>query len=95
MLNSTKIKAHGNCQCAEVRARHGARTCQCSGSFLACEQFKVNFLSRVGIDKIGASTYLFELMQNLIQLVTLHTKHIGAAIALFVSLLGSAYGADS
>jgi aminoglycoside N3'-acetyltransferase len=34
-------------------------------------------------------------MQNLIQLVTLHTKHIGAAIALFVLLLGSAYGAET
>ena len=34
-------------------------------------------------------------MQNLIQLVRLHTKLIGAAIALFVSLLCSAYGADS
>lgn len=34
-------------------------------------------------------------MQNSTRLFTLQFKHIGAAIALFVSLLGSAYGAES
>lgn len=55
----------------------------------------MNFLPRAGINNMSASSCLFDLMQISIRCFTFNRKPIGAAIVLFVSMSGSAYGADT